>query len=127
MTPVITPRQKQARSDLWDAVNILDEVENEILFLSTTVCGGWNDRAANGLVYILERIRQTIRSTSDAIQESVKALDEPKQPEPPPFEPTPEMEEIARRFREDWDRAGRDAAAKMKASRDMLQEEATHD
>lgn len=108
---------------LVKATDAIDEVENELLFLSVAIGHVWDDNPAMGCVLIIDRLRATLKTVSATVYDASRALAKPQAPEPPPFEPTPEMEAIARRFREDWDRAGRDAAAKMKASRDMLQDE----
>ena len=114
---------KPARSAMLDAVNELNEVSAQVLYLAVSVAHAWDDRPGDGLSYILMGLHDRITAASEQLSAAVKASVGDEPPEPPPFEPTPEMEAIARRFREDWDAAGRDAAAKMKASRDMLQEE----
>ena len=117
----------ETRLALVKATDTIDEVEQELLFLSVAIGHSWDDNPTMGCVLIIDRLRATLKTVSATVYDATRALAKPQSPEPPPFEPTPEMEAIARRFREDWDRAGRDAAAKMKASRDMHQEEATHD
>ncbi len=114
---------KPAHSAMLDAVNELNEISAQVLYLAVSVAHAWDDRPGDGLAYILTGLHDRITAAAEQLSEAVKAsvVDEP--PEPPPFEPTPEMEAIARRFREDWDAAGRDAAAKMKAGRDLLQDE----
>ena len=93
----------QAQSDLWDAVNTLDEVADEILFLSVAVATAWDDQPANGLVYILNRLRETVMTISGAIQETIKAMNTPPPPAPPVFEPTPEQEALVAKFWQDWE------------------------
>ena len=116
----------ETRLTLFKASDAIDEVEAELLFLSVAIGHAWDDTPAMGCTLFLDRLRETLKSVSASVHDAGLALAKPQAPEPPPFEPTPEMEAIARRFREDWDAAGRDAAAKMKASRAMLQEEDDH-
>ena len=74
LPPAAPADLSQARSTLWDASNLLDEVAEEILFLSVAVANAWDDEPANGLVYILNRLRETVKSTSDVIRENSNSL-----------------------------------------------------
>ena len=117
---------KPITGSMLDAVNELNEISAQVLYLAVSVAHAWDDRPGDGLSYILMGLHDRITAAAEQLSEAVKASVGDEPPEPPPFEPTPEMEAIARRFREDWDRAGRDAAAKMKASLDVPEEEAAH-
>lgn len=62
---------------LVEAINTLDEVADEILFLSVAVGHAWDDNPASGLVYLLERIRLTLKATSATVREANAALRKP--------------------------------------------------
>ena len=114
---------KPAQSVMLDAANVLDEISAQLLFLAVSVAHAWDDHPADGLVYFIDGIRDRIKTTSAHLAEAVQVLAKPQSHEPPLIEPTAEQEAIARRFREDWDRAGRDAAAEMKAGLGVHREE----
>lgn len=59
---------------LVEASNTLDEVADEILFLSVAVGHAWDDNPAAGLVSLLDRIRLTLKATSATVCEANAAL-----------------------------------------------------
>ncbi|MBP6582804.1 MAG: hypothetical protein KA204_04945 [Chromatiaceae bacterium] len=59
---------------LVEAINTLDEVADEILFLSVAVVNAWDDKPAAGLVYLLDRLRLTLKATSATVCEANAAL-----------------------------------------------------
>ena len=64
----------QARADLLDACNDLDEVAHELLFLGVAIAAAWDDNPANGCLYLLNRIRESVIALSDKVRDASEAL-----------------------------------------------------